>query len=501
MWLAEHEARGRTQRAILCAQSCAPDERVVPPDNATWSENMRFQMHECRVYVWTSKHLTPELPWWICDCISVTERALVGDIADIATRAMETRTHDDSVGNISKQISFSFTRLRNCVRQKGLGWSSKESVLIMAKWGGHNLRRCYNHVKARQANQMLQKDYTHVNNLPFLLGHVSGFLTCAGQQCLSPCLHGTKDSCPAAKNSFRSVPLRVESPHSAPFGGASPKSSIPKGLRRLPGIDARSADTWSFRALVDLLCSCGQHLCMLIERTDKEWTLCTLNLSFANPPAGESVLRPILRPVHVWDGRAWQTHRPGLCGGPGPTRGHIFLGCSPAANRFKEDYKMLRRRWEHWPLFVSAADFRKTVFCGYFSRWFVSPLPPYTVRRQSAYRRQWSWWSNRGGRQTEWRGGQARCQQRMYVPNPPARKELAGEPAIKWELNDWSVLQAGDAIVFRRLWKPQSRSENGRHRCGTLRRKQEISQGAVYLYMYSRSGTCTVCMRSHLLKI
>ena len=42
MWLAEHEARGRTQPAILCAQSCAPDERVVPPDNATWSENMRL---------------------------------------------------------------------------------------------------------------------------------------------------------------------------------------------------------------------------------------------------------------------------------------------------------------------------------------------------------------------------------------------------------------------------------------------------------------------------
>lgn len=102
MWLVEHEARGRTQRAILCAQSCAPDERVVPPDNATWS-------------------LTPELPWWICDCISVTERALVGGFADIATRAMETRTHDDSVGNISKQTSFSFTRLKNCVRQKGLG--------------------------------------------------------------------------------------------------------------------------------------------------------------------------------------------------------------------------------------------------------------------------------------------------------------------------------------------------------------------------------------------
>lgn len=44
---------------------------------------------------------------------------------------------------------------------------------------------------------------------------------------------------------------------------------------------------------------CGKHLRMLIERTDKEWTLCTFNLSFANPPAGESVLRPILRPVHV----------------------------------------------------------------------------------------------------------------------------------------------------------------------------------------------------------
>ena len=45
----------------------------------------------------------------------------MGGIADIVTRAMETRTHDDSVGNISKQTSFSFTRLRKCMRQKGLG--------------------------------------------------------------------------------------------------------------------------------------------------------------------------------------------------------------------------------------------------------------------------------------------------------------------------------------------------------------------------------------------
>ena len=286
--------------------------------------------------------------------------------------------------------------------------------------------------------------------------------------------------------------------------------------------------------------------------------------------------------------------------------------------RFKEDYKMLKRHWERWPLFVFPAGFRKqcdwTVFCGFFSRWFVFPLPlpPYTVRRPSARRaHEWSCVALRtnslphpdllfakslgaslqpvatqichlggtpqlkgqetaysyindnqnaerpttlpkserkswrcattssiptchfGGKspaerpgdrlqlhQWQWQcrapddgdggGGaargitlqmrptagsgrdeatgeagkqndEARCQQRMYVPNPPARKEFAGEPAIKRELNDWSVLQARDAIVFRRLWKPQSRSENGRHRCGTLRRKKEISQGAVYV--------------------
>ena len=112
---------------------------------------------------------------------------------------------------------------------------------------------------------------------------------------------------------------------------AAPESSIRKGLWCVPGIDARGADPWSSRVLVGLLCACREHLCMLIERTDKEWTLCTLNLSFANPPAGESILCPVLRAIHVPDGRAWQAHRPGLCREPGPTWSPFCLGCSPAA--------------------------------------------------------------------------------------------------------------------------------------------------------------------------
>ena len=473
MWLAEHEARGRTQPAILCAQSCAPDERVVPPDNATWSENMRFQIHECRVYVWTSKHLTPE----ICD--SVTECALVGGIADIATRAMETGTHDDSWENFQNKLVL-VSRDRNCVKQKGLGWTSGECVLIMAKWGGHNLRRCYNHVKARQANQMLQKDYTTCQQFAF-----SPWTCLRVNDAFLRAFVAPRTAAWQPKTPF-DLPLRVESPHSA--------SSIPKGLRRLPGIGARGADTWSFRVLVGLLCSYGKHLRMLIERTDKGWTLCTFNLSFANPPAGESVLRPILRPVHVWDGRAWQTHRPGLCGGPGPTRGPIFLGCSPAAKSDSKkitkclkdtgsvDLSLFSRRVSvssatgqfsavffsmvcfspaPAPIYCEAAE-RPTctwmVLRGFENQFSASsrstvcqkpwrfattsscpnlPLrwhPSWKARRppaatsmtikmpsarrwrwrwrsssrdhlaDEAYRRQWSWWSDRGGRQTEWRG-------------------------------------------------------------------------------------------------
>ena len=68
-----------------------------------------------------------------------------------------------------------------------------------------------------------------------------------------------------------------------------------------------------------LLCACREHLCILIERTDKEWALCTLNLSFANPPAGESILCPVLRAIHVPDGRAWQAHRPAPAALPSST--------------------------------------------------------------------------------------------------------------------------------------------------------------------------------------
>lgn len=61
------------------------------------------------------------------------------------------------------------------------------------------------------------------------------------------------------------LPLRVESPHntkrpSAPSGHRRPR----RGHLELPC------------AIVGLLCSCGKHLRMLIERTEKEWTLCSL---------------------------------------------------------------------------------------------------------------------------------------------------------------------------------------------------------------------------------
>ena len=218
---------------------------------------MRFQIHECRVYVWTSKHLTPELPRWICD--SVTKCALVGGIADIATRAMETGTHDDSWENFQNKLVL-VSRDRNCVKQKGLGWTSGECVLIMAKWGGHNLRRCYNHVKARQANQMLQKRLHHMSTICLFSLDMS-----PGQRCLSPCLRGTKDSCLAAKNSFRSATTGRKSSRRSFLGRLPQKQhtkrpSTPSGHWR------------TRRGHLELPCACGFIVFMWKTFTYVNWT-------------------------------------------------------------------------------------------------------------------------------------------------------------------------------------------------------------------------------------
>ena len=60
--------------------------------------------------------------------------------------------------------------------------------------------------------------------------HVFGFLTCAGQRCLSPRLRRPTNNELPAKGPHRPFPLRVKGPHSAAFGGGAPESSIRKGL-------------------------------------------------------------------------------------------------------------------------------------------------------------------------------------------------------------------------------------------------------------------------------